>query len=54
MTTTYPTTTWREGLARAGGLMAVVGLIAWAWAGTEFDLAKLADGLPRMCITLAR
>ena len=48
MTTTYPTTTWREGLARAGGLMAVVALIAWAWAGTEFDLARLADGLPRM------
>ena len=48
MTTTYPTTTWRNGLARAAGLLAAVALIAWAWTGTEFDLAKLADGLPRM------
>ena len=33
---------------RAGGLLAVAAVIAWAWAGTEFDLAKLADGLPRI------
>ena len=48
MTTTYPTTTWRNGLARAAGLLAAVALIAWAWTGTEFDLAKLVDGFPRM------
>jgi phosphonate transport system permease protein len=47
-TTTYPRTSWREGLARAAALMALVALIAWAWAGTEVDLAKLAAGLPRM------
>jgi phosphonate transport system permease protein len=54
VTTTYPTTTWREGLVRAGGLLAAVALIAWAWAGTEFDLGKLADGLPRIAAFLAR
>jgi len=53
-TTSYPATTWREGLARAGGLLAAVALIAWAWAGTEFDLAKLIDGLPRMAAFIAR
>ncbi len=54
MTTTYPTTTWREGLARAAALLVVVALIAWAWAGTEFDLSKLAAGLPRMAAFFAR
>ncbi len=52
--TSYPTTTWRDGLARAGGLLALVALIAWAWSGTEFDLAKLAAGLPRMAAFFAR
>ena len=44
----YPQSTWREALARSGGLLAIVALVAWAWAGTEFDPAMLIAGLPRM------
>ena len=47
-------TTWRESLVRAGGLLAVVAVIAWAWAGTEFELAKLMHGLPRIGAFLDR
>ncbi len=52
--TTYPATTWRDGVARAGAALGVVAVVAWAWAGTEVDLAKLAAGLPRMAAFLAR
>ena len=48
MTTIHHMTTWRESLVRAGGLLAVVAVIAWAWAGTEFELSRLIDGLPRI------
>ena len=48
MATSYPQSTWREALARSGGLLAIVALVAWAWAGTEFDPAMLIAGLPRM------
>lgn len=49
MTMTADTqSTWRSSLARAGGLLALVVLIAWAWRGTEFEPTRLFAGLPRM------
>lgn len=49
-----PRQTWRDSLTRSGGLLAAVALIAWAWHGTEFDLSKLAAGLPRLAEFFAR
>ena len=54
MTDALPRTTWRDSLIRAAGLVAAVVVIAWAWAGTEFDPGKLAAGLPRMAEFFAR
>lgn len=47
-TTPYPRSTWRNSLARSGGLLVLVGVIAWAWNGTEVDLGRLLAGAPRM------
>lgn len=46
--------TWRDTALRAGGLLGIVLLIAWAWRGTESDLTLIMDGLPRMTEFLAR
>ncbi len=53
-TDTPPRVGWRSSIRRLGGTLALVALIAWAWAGTEFDLDKLASGLPRMAEFFAR
>ena len=49
-----PLATWRSSLARAAVLLGIVLLVAWAWAGTGFDPAKLGLGLPRLGEFLAR
>ena len=54
MTQASPPSTWRDSLIRAAGLLGVVVLVAWAWAGTEFDPSRLVAGLPRMGDFLAR
>ena len=50
MATSYPQSTWREALARSGGLLAIVALIAWAWAGTGFDPTMLIAGCEIVCM----
>lgn len=54
MATTYPLPTWRDSLGRSAAVVAVIAVIAWAWGGSEIDLGKLVDGLPRMAEFLAR
>ena len=44
----YPRPAWRDSLLRTGGALFVVVLIAWAWAGSDFQLSKLIAGLPRL------
>ena len=44
----YPRPTLGDSLLRAGGMLLVVMVIAWAWAGSDFQLAKLMAGLPRL------
>ena len=44
----YPRPSVRDSLLRAGGMLLVVVLIAWAWAGTDFRLTKFITGLPRL------
>lgn len=50
----------REAAGRRGaagwtlGWLIIVGLCAWAWAGTEFELEKLARSLPRLAEFFAR
>ena len=44
----YPQATWRDSVARAGGLLFLVALIAWAWTGADVQVQKLLAGLPRM------
>ena len=46
--------TWRDSLARAAIPVAVVLAVAWAWAGTGFDPARLGTGLPRLAAFLGR
>jgi len=50
----YPYPTVRDNLWRAGGLLLLVALIAWAWAGADFHLSKLTVGLPRMADFFSR
>jgi phosphonate transport system permease protein len=54
VTRVLPRSTWPETAARAAATLAVVVAIAWAFSGTEFDLARLAEGVPRMGEFLAR
>jgi phosphonate transport system permease protein len=51
---TYPRPTPRDSLVRAAGLLLLVALVAWAWAGTDFHLDKLITGLPRMAEFFSR
>ena len=50
----YPRPSARDSLLRAGGLLLVVVLIAWAWAGSDFRPAKLITGLPRLAEFFSR
>jgi phosphonate transport system permease protein len=54
MTVDYPRPTLRDSLLRAGGMLLLVALIAWAWAGADFQLAKLVTGLPRLADFFSR
>lgn len=42
------------GYGRTLTVIVLVGLLVWSWQGTEFDLAKVADGLPRLAEFLGR
>ena len=44
----------RQGFLRAGGMLILVILIAWAWSGTDFQIKKLVLGLPRMADFFSR
>lgn len=44
----YPHAPLWDSLLRAGGLLLLVALIAWAWSGADFHVKKLVAGLPRM------
>lgn len=44
----YPRPALRDSLLRIGGVLVVVVIIAWAWAGSEFQLSKLIVGFPRL------
>lgn len=44
----YPRPALRHSLLRAGGVLVAVIVIAWAWAGSEFQLTKLIIGFPRL------
>lgn len=44
----YPRPSFRDSLLRVGGILLIMVLIAWAWAGSDFRLAKLINGMPRL------
>ncbi len=44
----------RDHFGRAAGFVILIGLIVWAWHGTEFEPAKLASSLPRLAEFLGR
>lgn len=48
MSRTGPPVRWRVRIERLATLAVIVGLVAWAWTGTEFELAKLGGSLPRL------
>ncbi len=50
----YPHATLRDSVVRAGGLLLLVALIAWAWGGADFQVQKLLAGLPRMAEFFSR
>lgn len=50
----YPQATLRDSLARAGGLLFLVALIAWAWTGADVQIQRLLAGLPRMAEFFSR
>lgn len=54
MTSEIRQVTWRDSLVRAALLLGIVLAVAWAWAGTGFDPAKLGEGVPRLGAFLAR
>ena len=43
-----PAAGWRGRLEHLATFAVIAALIGWAWHGTEFDLAKLGDSLPRL------
>ncbi len=43
-----------ESLWRAGLILLLVVVIAWAWTGTDFNIKKLINSLPRMADFLSR
>ena len=44
----YPRPRLIDSMWRAGGLLFLVILIAWAWSGTDFNIKKLLNSMPRM------
>lgn len=44
----YPRPSLQESLLRAAGVLVFVLVIAWAWSGSGFELAKLLEGVPRI------
>lgn len=50
----YPHATLRDSVVRAGALLLLVALIAWAWRGADFQVQKLLAGLPRMAEFFSR
>lgn len=49
-----PTTSWGETFFRAGSILLLVIIIAWAWTGSDFRLDKLFASLPRMADFFSR
>jgi phosphonate transport system permease protein len=43
-----PAAGWRARLEHIATFAVIAALIGWAWHGTEFDLGKLGDSLPRL------
>lgn len=50
----YPRPTLRQSLLRTAGILLFIGLIAWAWRGSDFAFGKLIVGLPRMAEFFSR
>lgn len=44
----YPRPRLIDSIWRAGGILFLVILIAWAWSGTDFNIKKLLSSMPRM------
>ena len=51
---TPPVPSVYETLFRAGGIILIVVLIAWAWTGADFQLGKLLESFPRMAEFFSR
>ena len=49
-----PGPSWKETLFRAGGILLLVIIVAWAWTGSDFQLDKLFSSLPRMADFFSR
>ena len=49
-----PSPSWAETLFRAGGILLIVVLVAWAWTGSDFQLDKLFASMPRMADFFSR
>ena len=45
---TPPSPSWADTLFRAGSILIIVIIVAWAWTGSEFHLEKLFASFPRM------
>jgi len=50
----YPRPRLIDSMWRAGGILFLVILIAWAWSGTDFDIKKLLNSMPRMADFFSR
>ena len=50
----YPRPSLRQSLTRVGGWLLIVVVVAWAWAGTGFELQRLQQALPRLAEFLSR
>ena len=48
MTYPYPRPSLRKYLGRTLRLLCLVGILCWAWSGSDFNVTKLIAGLPRM------
>jgi len=42
------------GYGRSLAILVLAGLLVWSWHGTEFELTKVAEGLPRLAEFLGR
>lgn len=48
MTYPYPRPSLRKYLGQTLRLLCLVGILLWAWSGSDFNVTKLIAGLPRM------